>query len=172
MQFIENNRNLINNQVTEIIINDDDYDNEFDNSYLDEMNEIAIQEFNNNIENLNTELNNNMINNTNDYRNQPPQFTEPLDERTIVANQPSRFSRTDYPWSQQVEDVLHNQFNLPSFRPNQLEAINATLCGHDCFILMIVKKLFCNIFNLSRLVEERAYVICYPLLLIVEKHLV
>jgi RecQ family ATP-dependent DNA helicase len=136
MQFIENNRNLINNQVTEIIINDDDYDNEFDNSYLDEMNEIAIQEFNNNIENLNTELNNNMINNTNDYRNQPPQFTEPLDERTIVANQPSRFSRTDYPWSQQVEDVLHNQFNLPSFRPNQLEAINATLCGHDCFILM------------------------------------
>ncbi|ORX66238.1 ATP-dependent DNA helicase [Anaeromyces robustus] len=102
---------------------------------MDEMNAIALEEFNNSIEVV--EINNKDNSNDNSLIEiEQSNFTVPNDSRINLANKSSRFSRTDYPWSEQVNDVLHNQFNLPSFRPNQLEAINATLSGHDCFILM------------------------------------
>lgn len=42
----------------------------------------------------------------------------------------------DFPWSADVRKALHNTFQLTEFRPNQLEAINATLGGYDVFCLM------------------------------------
>ncbi|CCF56153.1 hypothetical protein KAFR_0A07190 [Kazachstania africana CBS 2517] len=41
-----------------------------------------------------------------------------------------------YPWSEEVEERLHGVFKLPGFRPNQEEAVNATLDGKDVFVLM------------------------------------
>ncbi|CCE62995.1 hypothetical protein TPHA_0D03600 [Tetrapisispora phaffii CBS 4417] len=41
-----------------------------------------------------------------------------------------------FPWSSEVLFRLKNSFNLNSFRPNQLEAINSTLNGRDVFVLM------------------------------------
>ncbi|KAJ5367820.1 hypothetical protein N7541_001761 [Penicillium brevicompactum] len=43
---------------------------------------------------------------------------------------------SNHSWSQEVRKVLKDRFHLRGFRPNQLEAIDATLAGKDTFILM------------------------------------
>jgi bloom syndrome protein len=43
---------------------------------------------------------------------------------------------SNHPWSQEVKTVLKDRFHLRGFRPNQLEAIDATLGGKDTFVLM------------------------------------
>ncbi|KAJ5125766.1 Bloom syndrome protein [Penicillium atrosanguineum] len=43
---------------------------------------------------------------------------------------------SNHQWSQEVKTVLKDRFHLRGFRPNQLEAIDATLGGKDTFILM------------------------------------
>lgn len=43
---------------------------------------------------------------------------------------------SNHPWSQEVRTVLKDRFHLRGFRPNQLEAIDATLGGKDTFVLM------------------------------------
>ena len=42
-----------------------------------------------------------------------------------------------FPWSEEVRSKLIRVFKLSDFRVNQLEAINETLQGHHCFILMV-----------------------------------
>ncbi|KAG7300500.1 hypothetical protein JYU34_016131 [Plutella xylostella] len=46
------------------------------------------------------------------------------------------FDGTSYPHSSLMMEALRERFGLRSFRPNQLQAANATLLGHDCFVLM------------------------------------
>lgn len=41
-----------------------------------------------------------------------------------------------HPWSRDVKAGMKERFHLRGFRPNQLEAINATLSGKDAFVLM------------------------------------
>lgn len=55
----------------------------------------------------------------------------------ITKKSPSRNTFwSNHPWSQEVKTVLKERFHLRGFRPNQLEAIDATLGGKDTFILM------------------------------------
>ena len=42
----------------------------------------------------------------------------------------------NHPWSKEVRDVLLYKFHLRGFRPGQLEAVNTTLGGEHCFVLM------------------------------------
>jgi bloom syndrome protein len=42
----------------------------------------------------------------------------------------------NFPWSQDLRNALIHRFGLRGFRPGQLEAINTTLSGQHCFVLM------------------------------------
>ncbi|XP_076249290.1 Bloom syndrome helicase isoform X2 [Calliopsis andreniformis] len=46
------------------------------------------------------------------------------------------FDSLTYPHSREMLKVFRQKFGLYSFRPNQLQAINAALLGFDCFVLM------------------------------------
>ncbi|XP_052752248.1 recQ-like DNA helicase Blm [Galleria mellonella] len=46
------------------------------------------------------------------------------------------FDGMDYPHSSLMMEMFKEKFGLKTFRPNQLQVINATLLGHDCFVLM------------------------------------
>ncbi|KAK7615992.1 P-loop containing nucleoside triphosphate hydrolase protein [Phyllosticta citricarpa] len=50
--------------------------------------------------------------------------------KSVTSHEPQ------YPWTNDVKSALKNRFQLRGFRPHQLEAINATLSGNDCFVLM------------------------------------
>ncbi|XP_075063607.1 recQ-like DNA helicase BLM [Mixophyes fleayi] len=47
-----------------------------------------------------------------------------------------RFRGFNFPHSKEMMKIFHKKFGLHRFRTNQLEAINASLRGEDCFILM------------------------------------
>ena len=49
---------------------------------------------------------------------------------------PLQHSQMQHSWSGDVKGALKHRFHLRGFRPNQLEAINATLAGKDAFVLM------------------------------------
>ncbi|KAF2752241.1 hypothetical protein M011DRAFT_455049 [Sporormia fimetaria CBS 119925] len=42
----------------------------------------------------------------------------------------------NHPWSAEVREALLQKFRLTGFRPGQLDAINTTLNGQHCFVLM------------------------------------
>ncbi|XP_074109128.1 Bloom syndrome helicase isoform X2 [Cotesia typhae] len=42
----------------------------------------------------------------------------------------------EFPHSEELKKLFRTKFGLISFRPNQLQIMNAALTGHDCFVLM------------------------------------
>ncbi|KAF6842336.1 RecQ family ATP-dependent DNA helicase [Colletotrichum musicola] len=68
---------------------------------------------------------------------QRPKPVEPLKKRELskakLSIPPELMT---HPWSPDVRRALKDRFRMRGFRPNQLEAINATLAGKDAFVLM------------------------------------
>lgn len=55
---------------------------------------------------------------------------------SLLPNGHAQASHMQHPWSREVKAAMKERFHLRGFRPNQLEAINATLSGKDTFVLM------------------------------------
>lgn len=62
-----------------------------------------------------------------------PEASKPGPAFVHTAPQPTQMQHV---WSKDVKAALKDRFHLRGFRPNQLEAINATLAGKDAFVLM------------------------------------
>lgn len=60
---------------------------------------------------------------------------EVLDCKQTDGSKDSRF-QGNYPWSEDLAHANEEFFGNATFRPNQQEAINATIIGKDCFVLM------------------------------------
>ncbi|KAK9507480.1 hypothetical protein O3M35_007332 [Rhynocoris fuscipes] len=56
--------------------------------------------------------------------------------RSQIEDSSAEFKSTNYAHSAELFRVFKEKFGLHQFRPNQLEAINAALLNHDCFVLM------------------------------------
>ena len=64
------------------------------------------------------------------------QDDEVQETAAIAAGTADWSSATEFPWSAAVSDCLRNKFGFTGFRPLQLEVINATLSGRDCFAIL------------------------------------
>jgi len=81
---------------------------------------------------------------------------------------PQVWDKADFSWSARVEDVRSTLFGMQSFRPLQLEVINAVLSGVDCIVIMPTGggKSLC--FQLPAFVTEGFTLVVSPLLSLME----
>lgn len=69
--------------------------------------------------------------------NQGQQRQQQTSPKKAQLNMPGKNTPgMNFPWSQDVRHALIHQFGLRGFRPGQLDAINTTLAGKHCFVLM------------------------------------
>uniref|UniRef100_A0A803LN05 DNA 3'-5' helicase n=1 Tax=Chenopodium quinoa TaxID=63459 RepID=A0A803LN05_CHEQI len=59
-----------------------------------------------------------------------------VDVNYIEGSNDRKWSSWDFPWTKNLEANNKKVFGNHSFRPNQREIINATMSGHDVFVLM------------------------------------
>lgn len=65
-----------------------------------------------------------------------PYIPKYVEVNYIDGSNDKKWSNRDFPWTKKLEVNNKKVFGNHSFRPNQREVINATLSGHDVFVLM------------------------------------
>lgn len=69
-------------------------------------------------------------------RGQPTKTRQASPKKPEMDIRQKNYPGMNHPWSKDLRDALIHKFKLRGFRPGQLEAINTTLSGQPCFVLM------------------------------------
>ncbi|KAG0503947.1 hypothetical protein HPP92_004019 [Vanilla planifolia] len=80
----------------------------------------------------------NMVHRQNEYAPMDREVFTPklLEVQYIEGSGDKRWRSADFTWANKLETYNRKVFGNHSFRPNQREVINATMSGHDVFVLM------------------------------------
>ncbi|KAH6766488.1 DNA helicase [Perilla frutescens var. hirtella] len=65
-----------------------------------------------------------------------PYVPKYIEVNYIDGSTDQKWSNREFPWTKKLEAENKKTFGNHSFRPNQREVINATMSGHDVFVLM------------------------------------
>ncbi|GME66596.1 unnamed protein product [[Candida] boidinii] len=125
---LENERELIDRTAIDLDNYDMDFDDDMSNS---EIKELMV----NSRKTTSTDDSSDDNNNNSDKK----KGDEPEEDIVEIKNaDPDQYKKFmgKYEWTKEVYTLLKNVFKLPSFRSNQLEAVNAVLSGEDVFVLM------------------------------------
>ncbi|GMF05281.1 unnamed protein product [[Candida] boidinii] len=125
---LENERELIDRTAIDLDNYDMDFDDDMSNS---EIKELMV----NSRKTTSTDDSSSDNNNNSDKKN----GNQPEDDIVEITDaNPEQYKKFmgKYEWTKDVYTLLKNVFKLPSFRSNQLEAVNAILSGEDVFVLM------------------------------------
>ena len=127
----ENEENLFTHNMgsppRRIFSNDDDYDMDDDDD-MDFLNAAAEAEV--------------QVASVNDRQPEPRGVMKSMSENIVQTRKPKpaeklpKEDKMNHPWSNHVKQALVRKFDLKGFRPGQLDAINTTLSGQHCFVLM------------------------------------
>ena len=83
----------------------------------------------------------------------------------------ANWNRSDFAWSGRVNEALRDVFRLTSFRPLQLETVNATLSRQDCLVVMPTGAGKSLCFHLPAWLDEGITLVVSPLISLVEDQL-
>lgn len=79
---------------------------------------------------------------------------------------------TNFPWSDKLQNRMSSVFHIEKLRPLQLETMNVTMSGKDCFLIMPTGggKSLC--FQLPALISKGITLVVSPLISLIEDQLV
>lgn len=98
--------------------------------------------------------------------------SKPSTSSTNVAQKRQNFAGANFVWSKEIEQARKDVFNIDSFRPLQLECMNATMSGCDCILIMPTGggKSLC--FQLPAVVSKGFTLVVSPLVSLMEDQLI
>jgi ATP-dependent DNA helicase Q1 len=82
----------------------------------------------------------------------------------VTSTSPATAWRGQFEWTPKVRELLQQRFGFSTFREKQEEAINATLAGHDCFVVMPTGAGKSLLYELPALVQDGLTLVVSPLL--------
>ena len=166
----ENNKENIDNNILDdsFPLDEHNIQNLFGEDIFD------LSENNNNI-NKNSKLKNgnnenkdiidNFINNNNNHRNN--HNNESNEISYDVEKNKIEFGKA-FDWDEDVDDVNLKKFGYRTFRPNQREIINASLCDRDIFVCMPTGGGKSLTYQIPALVKDGLTIIVMPLLSLIQ----
>ncbi|KAL5243179.1 hypothetical protein ACI65C_010589 [Semiaphis heraclei] len=89
-------------------------------------------------------------------------------KQTNSISDQNKWTHTDFPWHQRVQDTLKTVFKLDTFRSQQLAAINITLSKHDAILIMPTGggKSLC--YQLPALIDQGFTLVVSPMVSLME----